>query len=154
MPDSKDGLTTLVVRRTMSAPPSAIFRAWTDPTFVSQWSWGSEHETLELKLDPRINGSWKHEIRNRNTGERWSFDGVYQEIVPDRRLVHTFFWRSDKGVEEGPSLVEIDFLGKGPDRTEVVITHSRLAVTSKDGTQKGWEDVLNEIEKAAKAVPV
>jgi uncharacterized protein YndB with AHSA1/START domain len=146
MQDSTDALTTLVVRRTLAASPGAVFRAWTDPVFVSQWSWGSEHETLALELDCRVNGSWKQEIRNRKTGERWSFDGGFQEVVPDRRLVHTFFWRSDKGVEEGPSLVAIDFLGQGEDRTEVVIAHSRLAAPSRDGTQSGWEDVLIQVE--------
>jgi uncharacterized protein YndB with AHSA1/START domain len=153
MPDDPK-LTTLVVRRTLAAPASAVFRAWTDPAFVSQWSWGSEHETLGLQMDVRVNGAWKHEIKNRNTGDRWSFDGVYQEIVPDRRLVHTFFWRSDKGIEEGPSLVEIEFTKKGEDQTEVVITHRRLSPSSKDGTQSGWNDCLNEIEKAAKSVMV
>ena len=148
----------LVVRRMLPAPPAAVYRAWTDPALVRQWSWGSRHETISLSLDCRVGGSWHHEIRNRDNGETWTFDGVFKEVVPDRRLVHTFFWRSGKGIEEGTSLVAIDFIGKGPEGTEVVITHSRLDSASRDGTQEGWEDILQLVgqlvsENQARMVP-
>ena len=148
----------LVVRRTLPAPPNAVYRAWTDPALVSQWSWGSRHETLSLKLECRVGGTWHHEIRNRDNGETWTFDGVFEEVVPDRRLVHTFFWRSGKGVEDGPSLVAIDFIGKGSEGTEVVISHSRLEQSSREGTREGWEDILARVghlvlENQARMVP-
>jgi uncharacterized protein YndB with AHSA1/START domain len=139
----------LVVRRTIAAPVTAVYRAWTDPALVSQWSWGSRHETLAMALECRPGGAWHHEIRNRDNGETWTFDGVFEEVIPDRRLVHTFFWRSGKGVEEGPSLVTIDFIRQGSDRTEVVISHSRLAATSRDGSREGWEDILGLIGELA-----
>lgn len=133
---------TLVVRRVLPAPASVVYRAWTDPALVAQWSWGSRHETIAMSLDCRAGGSWHHEIRNRDNGESWTFDGVFEEVVPNRRLVHTFFWRGGKGVEEGTSLVAIDFISKGPEETEVVISHSRLDAGSREGTREGWEDIL------------
>jgi uncharacterized protein YndB with AHSA1/START domain len=151
MPEQNPPHTTLVVRRMLPAPAAAVYRAWTDPAMVTQWSWGSEHESLSLEIDCRAGGSWKQEIRNRNSGDRWSFDGQFQEVVPGRRLVHTFFWRSDKGIAEGPSLVAIDFLAVAPDQTEVVITHSRLAMTSEGGTRSGWDDILGVIARLAGA---
>jgi uncharacterized protein YndB with AHSA1/START domain len=140
----------LVVRRTLPAPVQAVYRAWTDPFLVSQWSWGSRHETISMSLDCRVGGHWHHEIRNRDTGETWTFDGVFEEVIADRRLVHTFFWRSGKGVEEGPSLVAIDFLSQGPEQTEVVISHSRLAPSSRDGTRDGWNDILELVGELAR----
>lgn len=140
----------LVVRRTLPAPVDAVYRAWTDPDLVAQWSWGSAHETVSLSLDCRVGGSWRHEIRNRDNGEGWTFDGVFEEVVPGRRLVHTFFWRSQRGIEEGPSLVAIDFISKGPETTEVVISHRRLAASSRDGTREGWEDILGLVGEVAR----
>ena len=137
----------LVVRRTIPAPVEAVYRAWTDPAMVAQWSWGSRHETLAMELDCRVGGSWHHEIRNRDNGETWVFDGVFEDVVPNRRLVHTFFWRGGKGIEEGPSLVAIDFLSEGPDRTEVVISHTRLEDASREGTREGWTDILQLVEQ-------
>jgi uncharacterized protein YndB with AHSA1/START domain len=149
MPVDQQTEMPLVVRRTVAAPVAQVYRAWTDPALVSRWSWGSRHETLSMALDCRPGGHWHHEIRNRDNGETWTFDGVFEEVVPNRRLVHTFFWRSGKGVEEGPSLVAIDFVDLGPGSTEVVISHSRLATTSRDGTRQGWEDILELIADLA-----
>jgi uncharacterized protein YndB with AHSA1/START domain len=137
---------SLIVRRTMAAPAHVVYRAWTSPAMVTQWSWGSQHETIDVSMDCRPGGAWHHEIRNRDNGERWTFDGVFETVVPDRRLVHTFFWRSESGTEEGPSLVEIDFLDQGGDTTEVIITHRRLADPSREGTREGWRDILELVE--------
>jgi uncharacterized protein YndB with AHSA1/START domain len=134
-----------VVRRILPAPASVVFRAWTDPAQVAQWSWGSRHETIRMSLDCRVGGAWHHEIRNRDNGELWTFDGVFEEVVPNRRLVHTFFWRGGNGVEEGTSLVAIDFLSRGPEKTEVVISHSRLEAGSREGTREGWTDILEAV---------
>ena len=143
-------MTILVVRRTIAAPAETVYRAWTDPALVRQWSWGSRHETLDMTLDCRVGGSWHHRIRNRDNGETWTFDGVFEEVLPGRRLVHTFFWRGGSGVEEGESLVAIDFISMGETSTEVVITHSRLEETSREGTREGWEDILSLVDQLAR----
>jgi uncharacterized protein YndB with AHSA1/START domain len=137
----------LVVRRTLAAPIALVYRAWSEPALAARWSWGAEHETLSVELDCRPGGAWKQEIRNRATGERWSFDGVFQEVEPLRRLVHTFHWRSDRGQEEGPSVVAIEFFER-PAGTEVVITHQRLEPAKVEGTRTGWEGVLEAVERS------
>lgn len=136
---------TLVVRRTLNASPEAVYRAWTDPALVTRWSWGSRHETISISLDCRKGGKWHHEIRNRDNGEEWTFDGVFEEVIPGERLVHTFHWRSSTGTVEGPSLVAVDFRDTGSNQTEVVISHTRLAAASREGTREGWEDILEVV---------
>jgi uncharacterized protein YndB with AHSA1/START domain len=134
----------LVVRRTLSAPIALVYRAWSDPALAARWSWGAEYQTLSVELDCRVGGAWKQVIRKAN-GEQWSFDGVFQEVEPLRRLVHTFHWRSNDGREDGPSLVAIEFFERA-EGTEVVITHRRLDAAKVDGTQTGWERVLEAVE--------
>jgi uncharacterized protein YndB with AHSA1/START domain len=136
-----------VVRRTFGAPLALVYRAWSDPALATRWSWGAEYDTLSLELDCRTGGTWKQVIRNRTTGERWSFSGVFQEVEPLRRLVHTFFWRGDRGQEEGPSLVTIEFFERGG-KTEVVITHCQVEASKMEGTQTGWESVLAAVDAA------
>lgn len=135
----------LVVRRTLGAPLALVYRAWSEPELAARWSWGAEHETLSVELDCRPGGAWKQVIRNRTNGEQWSFDGMFQEVEPLRRLVHTFHWRGDRGQEEGPSLVTIEFFER-PAGTEVVITHRRLDQAKVEGTRTGWEGVLVAVE--------
>ena len=120
------------------SPPrlALVYRAWSEPELAARWSWGAEHETLSVELDCRPGGAWKQEIRHRTNGERWSFDGVFQEVEPLRRLVHTFHWRSDRGQEEGPSVVAIEFFERSAG-TEVVITHRRLDRRRSKGRVRG-----------------
>ncbi len=139
---------TIQVRRVLAAPVARVWRVWTDPTWAARWSWGSQYDTVSIDLDCRPGGAWRHEIRDRTTGERWSFDGVFEQVEPERLLVHTFHFRSDRGTDEPPSLVRIDFTARG-DRTEIVITHSQLEQPHKAGTVRGWEDIAAVVERLA-----
>jgi uncharacterized protein YndB with AHSA1/START domain len=138
-----------VVRRTLSAPIANVFRLWTDPELAPRWSWGSKYDTLSVDIDLRVGGIWRQQIRDRKTGEVWSFEGVFREVEPPTRLVHSFSWRSDRGAVHDESLVAIDFRERGP-KTEVVITHTRL--TGDDvvrGTEAGWIDICDLVDKIA-----
>lgn len=139
---------TVQVRRVLAAPLARVWRAWTDPAFAARWSWGSEFDTVTVGLDCRPGGAWTQQIRHRQTGETWYFDGVFEQVEPERLLVHTFHFRSDRGKEEPPSLVRIDFAAVG-DGTEVTITHSRLEEPHKRATTEGWVDILGLMEGVA-----
>jgi uncharacterized protein YndB with AHSA1/START domain len=141
---------TVQVRRVLAAPVARVWRFWTDPALAIRWSWGSQYDTVSIDLDCRPGGAWRQEIRDRTTGERWSFDGVFDQVEPERLLVHTFHFRSDRGRDEPPSLVRIEFTARG-DRTEIVITHSRLEEQHRAGTVQGWEDIAAVIERLAGA---
>jgi uncharacterized protein YndB with AHSA1/START domain len=132
-----------VVRRTLAAPVRAVYRVWTEPEFAKRWSWGAAFTTLSVEIDLRVGGTWRQQVRDKKTGEVWSFDGEFREIVADRRLVHTFHWFNGAGTDHGTSLVAIDFTERGAE-TDVVITHTQLpSVAERDGTAAGWEDVVS-----------
>ncbi len=139
---------TVRVRRVLAAPLAAVWRAWTDPDLAARWSWGEEYDTVAIALDCRPGGAWRQQIRSRKTGENFFFDGVFETVEPQRRLVHTFHFRSDRGKDEGTSLVEIVFADQDG-RTEVTITHSRLSDEQKKETQEGWGDVLTCVAAVA-----
>ena len=139
---------TVQVRRVLAAPVARVWRVWTDPALAIRWSWGSQYDTVSIDLDCRPGGAWRQEIRDRRTGERWFFDGVFDQVEHERLLVHTFHFRSDRGTDEPPSLVRIEFIPAG-DRTELVITHSRLEPQHRAGTVEGWEDIAGVVERLA-----
>ena len=137
----------LVVSRLIHAPPERVFRAWSDPEVAARWGWGSAYDTIAVELDCRPGGHWRHEIRDRNTGETFWFDGVFREVVPGRRVVHTFKWTSDRGHDEPESLVAVELVPRGAD-TEVVITHTALPPDKVRETDEGWKDCLEQIDRA------
>jgi len=131
-----------VVRRTFDAPCSLVYRAWTDPALVARWSWGRAFETVSIEMDCRAGGIYHQHIRDKKTGENWFFDGVFQEVVPGEKLVHTFHFHGDGGKDEGTSLVSMEFIDRGS-TTEVVITNTQLRSDKLEGTRSGWDDVCD-----------
>lgn len=136
---------TVVIRHTFKAPVAKLFRAWSDPAMAKRWSWGPEFDTLSIELTCEPGGTWRQHIHDRTTGENWYFDGVFQEVVPNRKLVHTFHFTSDRGYDEPPSLVTLEFTGRG-DRTDIVLTHTQLAEGKVKETNAGWTQIFGVIE--------
>lgn len=147
------GNESCVVRRVLSAPRKLVYRAWTDPKLAARWAWGRQFETVSVELDCRVGGTFRQQIRDRDTGENWFFEGIYREIVPEQKLVHTFHFKSDRGKDEPVSLVSIELKDSGKG-TEVVITHTQLVDEHlRKETEKGWVEVLECVERAIATVP-
>ena len=136
---------TVVVRRTFKAPVARVFRAWSDPAMATRWSWGPEFDTVSIDLSCQAGGVWRQHIHDRTTGENWYFDGVFQEVVPNRKLVHTFHFTSDRGHDEPPSLVTIEFTERGGD-TDVVLTHTQLLEAKVKETNEGWVAIFDAMD--------
>lgn len=126
--------------------PQKVFRAWSDPSMAKRWSWGPEYDTVSVDLNCRTGGTWRQHIHDRKTGENWFFDGVFHEVVPNRKLAHTFHFTNDRGYDEPPSLVTIEFTERGGN-TDVVLTHTQLAESKVKETTKGWEEIFGVMER-------
>jgi uncharacterized protein YndB with AHSA1/START domain len=137
---------TVVMRHTFRAPVARVFRAWSEPAMAKRWSWGPEYDTISIDLNCEPGGVWRQQIRDRNTGENWFFEGVFQEVVPNRKLVHTFHFRSDRGHDEPPSVVTIEFTDRG-ESTDVVLTHTQLVESKVKETETGWAKIFEVLEK-------
>jgi uncharacterized protein YndB with AHSA1/START domain len=80
---------TFVVERTYDASPARVFAAWADPVAKASWFGGGESEGGEFELDFRVGG------RELNSGAApdgnvYTFEGRYQDIVPDQRIVYSY----------------------------------------------------------------
>jgi uncharacterized protein YndB with AHSA1/START domain len=77
---------TFVVERTYDASPDRVFAAWSDPEAKARWFDGSEGE---FEFDFGVGGR----ERRRGTlpdGRAYTFQALYQDIVPARRIVFTY----------------------------------------------------------------
>ena len=81
----------LVVTRTFDAPPSTVFRAWSQPELFRRW-WLPKSVTgvslVSCDMDVRTGGKYRLEF---TTGgpDTMAFYGKYLEVVPDERIVWT-----------------------------------------------------------------
>jgi uncharacterized protein YndB with AHSA1/START domain len=85
----------VVVERTYDASPARVFAAWADPAAKARWFGAPDEGTAEFELDFRVGG---REI-NRGTGpdgQTYTFEGRYQDIVPDQRIVYAYDMHLDE----------------------------------------------------------
>jgi uncharacterized protein YndB with AHSA1/START domain len=114
----------LVIERVFAAPRQLVWDAWTDPIV---------HGEGEFK----VGGKWRACLRSLETGEDLWQGGVYREIKPPEKLVHTFHWEDDDGMPENEMLLELTFEEEGPKKTKLTLKQSEFrSVEQRDGHRR------------------
>ena len=134
---------SLTIKRRFNAPPAQVFAAWTDPEKVKAWMGPGEVKAQSASCDVRVGGHYRWVMRAPN-GEEHDVGGVYREIVPDRRLVFTWAWKS---MPERESLVTVDIKPDG-DGSLLTLTHEQFFdEDARDRHQTGWNGALDKMAK-------
>jgi uncharacterized protein YndB with AHSA1/START domain len=126
----------LVVRRVIDAEPERVYAAWTTPERIRSWWRPGPVRCPAAEVDLRVGGRYR--IANEFPDGRiiWAV-GTFEEIEPPRRLVYS--WRmGDAAVD---SRVVVQFEARGG-RTEVIVTHERLAPAIRKEHLDGWTGCL------------
>ena len=133
----------LTLRRVIEAPVERVYAAWTDPELLRRWLAPGHAAVARAVADVVVGGAFLIEMRGAN-GRRWLARGVYREVVPLRRLVHT--WRWDGSSVE--TLVTVEFEPETPDTTRLTLTHSRFAEDeARQEHERGWTGCLAKLEE-------
>jgi uncharacterized protein YndB with AHSA1/START domain len=97
---------TFVIERTYDASPARVFDAWAEKSAKSQWfgppEGGGEHE-----LDFRVGG--REHFAASVGGALYSYDALYEDIVPDERIVYTYNMHRD-GTRMSVSVSTVELL--------------------------------------------
>lgn len=132
---------SLEVRRTIRAPRTTVFDAWTTPDELKRWhAPGPLHVEL-AELDVRVGGAYRIHMVTPD-GKEHRVSGVYREIDRPNRLVYTWGWDGDHVVKD--SVVTIEFIARGND-TEVVLRHAIADDKERAGHTDGWTAILDKL---------
>jgi len=132
----------LTLKRRLNAPPSKIYRAWTDAAKISRWFGPEDAEILRAETDVRVGGRFRIVFRGPD-GEEHDVGGVYREVVPDQKLVFTWAWRS---TPERESLVTVALKRDG-DGTLLTLLHEQFFdEAARDRHGRGWNGTLDKLE--------
>ena len=99
----------LIVTRTFDAPPSTVYKAWSQPELFKRW-WMPKSVTgvslVSCDMDVRTGGKYRLEF---GTGgpDTMAFYGKYLEVVPNERIV----WTNDEGEEGAVTTVTFEEQG-------------------------------------------
>jgi len=108
---------TFTLERTYPAMPARVFAAWADPAAKARWFAGAD---AEHELDFRVGGRETVQ-RGGNVGApALTFAAVYQDIVPDERIVYTATLSADNRPAT-VSLTTVQFRAAG-DGAQLVLT--------------------------------
>jgi uncharacterized protein YndB with AHSA1/START domain len=81
--------------RIFSAPRRLVFKALTTPDLLMRWMHGPNGWTLAVcEVDLRVGGTFRYVWRKPN-GREMGMSGVFREIAPPTRIVHTEVFDDD-----------------------------------------------------------
>ena len=129
-----------LVRR-IKATPRRVYAAITQPELMVQW-WGPDAgPTLSAEADVRPGGRFSIVFRLLN-GDQHNPTGVYQEVIPEKKLVFTWEW---PGRPEQESLVTF-LLRPIKGGTELTLIHERLPDEgARKSHEAGWSGLLDKL---------
>jgi uncharacterized protein YndB with AHSA1/START domain len=122
---------TFVLERTYPATPDRVFAAWSSRDAKTEWFGGpDEWVGDELTLDFRVGGR-EHVRGGPEGGPVHSYDAVYQDIVPDNRIVMTYEMHlGDTKISVSLATVEVAPVDGG----------TRLVYTEQGAYLDGYDD--------------
>ena len=133
---------SLTLKRHLKAPPEKVYAAWTDPKQLMHWFGPSGGGMKEAKVDARVGGRFAAGFVTPD-GERHDVSGVYREVVPNRKLVFTWAWRT---TPERESLLTLSFKPDG-DGTMFTLLHEQFFdEAARDNHLKGWAGTMDKLE--------
>lgn len=84
------GETEIIMTRTFGAPRELVFQAFIRPELVQRWLLGPDGNSMPVcRMDVRPGGSFRWVWREDATGKEMGMGGVFREVSPPERLVHT-----------------------------------------------------------------
>ena len=135
--------THLTLHRVIDAPVERVYAAWTDPELLRRWLAPGDASVARAVAQVAVGGTLLIEMRGAD-GRRWLVRGVYREVAPFRRLVHTWCWEGS----DVETLVTVEFEPESTDRTRLTLTHSRFAQDeARDEHERGWTGCLDKLEE-------
>ena len=129
----------LVVTRTFNAPPSTVYKAWSQPELFQRW-WVPKSvpgvSLVSCDMDVRTGGKYRLEF-GAGGSDTMAFYGKYLEVVPNERIV----WTNDEGEEGAVTTVTFD---EQDGKTLVVFSELYPSKEALDEAFTGMEEVMPE----------
>lgn len=134
---------TFVIEKTYEVPPADVFSAFSDPARSDRWYVkSSDWPISEYTHDFRVGGSEHGRFSPDGTTLIFN-DTVYQDIVPDQRIVFAYSMRvGEKRISSSLTTIELVPVGSG---TRLIYTEQGVFLDGADQPtqrEQGWTTLL------------
>ena len=139
----------LVLKRVFDAPAAKLFKCWTDAELLKQWFAPLPFTTPEAELDVRAGGTSKITMMDA-AGNKYPNQGVYLEVVPDRKIVFTDAFTSAWRPSAKPFIVGEILFEEMDGKTHYTATVRHWAkedmeAHEKMGFHEGWGQCTDQL---------
>ena len=137
---------TFTIERVFDAKPARVFKAFADPKAKAQWFAGPAEWTQRgRELDFRVGGRERLSGGPKG-GQIHSFDALYQDIVPDERIIYSYDMHlDDKRISVSLATIELKPAGAG---TRLVFTEQGVFLDGYDDAgsrERGTQGLLDKL---------
>jgi len=124
---------SFTIERELPHAPARVFAAWADPKAKAAWFAAPRDACTEVIREHEFKVGGKERLKGQwNTGRTSDFHCVYQDIVPDRRIVYSYnMYVNDEKLSVSLATIEFEPSGKG---TKLILTEQGAYL---DGHQDG-----------------
>jgi uncharacterized protein YndB with AHSA1/START domain len=145
-PDTGPRRVGISVNRTFDAPPSDVWREWTEPARFADW-FGGPHGVVPLEtvsMDVRPGGAWRLTMYAGPRRRRIEWHGEYLVVEAPERLEFTISDRPTNRDESDVIAVVLDDLGDG--RTEMHFEQrGRMSAWQYRRAETGWSGFFDRM---------
>lgn len=125
--------TTIVLTRTFNAPRRLVWEAMTNPAKMRRWMLPPPGWTLSVcECEARVGGALRLAWKSEDADPVMTLQGVFTEVVPHERMVHTETMKLGSGQTIG-SLVETHEFSEKYGVTTMRITQAYDSKEARDG---------------------
>jgi uncharacterized protein YndB with AHSA1/START domain len=104
---------TFTIERTYPASTQRVFGAWADPKIKARWFGGPQDANHPGQFDFRVGGRESSAGKGPD-GNDYTFEVLYQDIIPDQRIVYTYeMTLGGKRISVSVASIELKPEGKG-----------------------------------------
>jgi uncharacterized protein YndB with AHSA1/START domain len=132
---------SLTLKRRLNAAPEKVYAAWTEPEKIVKWFGPDAGPVKHAEADVRVGGRYAVNFVTED-GEEHYVSGVYQEVVPNQKLMFTWAWRS---TPERESLVTVLIRPEGDGSVLTLIHENFFDEAARDGHERGWSGCLDKL---------
>ena len=159
-PDQASKEKTINITRIFDLSPDKVWKAWTEAESAKKW-WGPKDYTCPYSyIDLKEGGKYLNCMRSPEGIEYWS-TGVYQEIIPYKKLVFTDSFSDEKGniipatdlkmPGNWPMelLITVKFEETGG-KTKMELEHVGIPPEMYEECQTGWQQSFDKLQENLK----
>jgi uncharacterized protein YndB with AHSA1/START domain len=137
----------VLLTRVFAAPREMVFKALSQPELLKRWCGPSGWTMAVCEVDFTVGGKWRFLMR-RPDGKEFGQFGVYQEIVPNEKIVNTELWDDWDAGETLVTTILTEADGKTTFTSTILFPSEEVRdVVLKGGLEHGAGESYDKLEE-------